>query len=238
MPESKLISVITGASKGIGKSIALNLAAEGHNLSLFGRNIERLEETKSECEAHGAETEIFAGDVSDENFVKLSIEKTLEIFGKIDNLINNAGIAHFELFDNSTLDQFKEQIDTNLYGVYNFCKSVLPSMKENQSGNIINISSLAGKNPFVRGTMYSASKHALMGFSKSLMLEVREFNIRVIILCPGSVATKMIHGSSMHPSNMEKILQPQDIADAVISVINMPSRANVSEIDIRPTNPK
>ena len=110
-------------------------------------------------------------------------------------------------------------------------------MIEKKSGAIINIVSLAGKNSFVGGAMYSASKHAALGFTKSLMLEVREFNIRVAAICPGSVDTEFFNGSSMNP-NRDKILKPEDIAETVLLILKLPVRALISEVDIRPTNPK
>lgn len=111
-------------------------------------------------------------------------------------------------------------------------------MVKQKSGSIINISSLAGKNGFQYGTTYAATKHAVMGFTKSLLLEVREHNIRVAAVCPGSVVTDMIMNTDMKPGQPEKILDPADVAEVVASIINLPPRALVSEVEIRPTNPK
>jgi len=104
-------------------------------------------------------------------------------------------------------------------------------------GDIVNIASLAGRNGFVGGTAYVASKHAVLGFSKSLMLEERKNNIRVIAVCPGSVATGMLENQPLLPSNAEKILRPDDVADTILTALRLPGRALVSELDIRPTNP-
>ncbi len=235
---SNQVSVVTGASRGIGKAIAKKLAKDGHALALFGRDVDKLEEIKRELQNDSSQIEIFAGDVADENFVVSSINEVIEKFGKVDHLINNAGVAYFNKFLDSNLDQFKRQIDTNLYGVYNFTKALINHFIERKSGSIITISSLAGKNGFVGGTMYAATKHAVMGFSKSLMLEVRDHNIRVCTICPGSVATDMLLGTNMEPGKIEKILSPNDVAETVSVFIKLPVRANMSEIDIRPTNPK
>lgn len=235
---SKDISIVTGASRGIGRAISVKLAEEGHNLALFGRDKERLNETKEIVEAKGAQTIIFTGDVADQNFVNKSVDKIVTEFGKIDHLINNAGTAVFKKLIDSTLEDFKTQIDANLLGVYNFSRAVAGKLIEQKSGSIINISSLAGKNGFVGGTMYTATKHAVMGFTKSLMQELREFNIRVAAVCPGSVETNFIMNSPMKPSKPEKILSPEDVAEVVAVIIKLPARALVSEIDIRPTNPK
>jgi 3-oxoacyl-[acyl-carrier protein] reductase len=236
MPQREL-SIVTGASRGIGKGIALRLAKENHNLILFGRDVNALKSVKKEVEQLGVSAEIFSGDAADEQFVHDSVNHIIKTHGKVDHLINNAGMGILKKLVDSTLDEFKQQMDVNLYGVYNFTKAVLPNMIKNRSGSIINISSLAGKNAFVGGTMYGATKHGLMGFTKSLMLEVREYNIRVAAICPGSVDTSFNPNRAVIPEKKD-ILLSEDVAETVALVIKMPIRAMVSEIDIRPTNPK
>lgn len=231
------LTIVTGASRGIGKGIALRLAKENHDLMLFGRDISALKSVKEEVEKIGVSAEIFSGDAADEKFVHDSVNHIIKTHGKVDHLINNAGMGILKKLVDSTLDEFKQQIDVNLYGVYNFTKAVLPNMIKNRNGSIINISSLAGKNAFVGGTMYGATKHALMGFTKSLMLEVREYNIRVAAICPGSVDTSFNPNRAVIPEKKD-ILLSEDVAETVALVIKMPVRAMVSEIDIRPTNPK
>lgn len=231
------LSIVTGASRGIGKAIALKLASENHNVMIFGRDNDALKKVKEEIGIYKVECDLFIGDVGDSDFVIESVKQILNKYGKVDHLINNAGFGIFKKVVESTLDEFKSQIDTNLFGVYNFTKTVLPSMIQRKSGSIINISSLAGKNAFVGGTMYSASKHALMGFTKSLMLEVREYNIRTVAICPGSVSTEFFATASYETNNLERVLYSEDIADVVSAVIKLPVRALVSELDIRPTNP-
>lgn len=232
------IAVITGASRGIGRATALKLAKENYKIMLFGRDEKLLNEVKIEIFKENGYADVFVGDVADENFVKESIDRIVKKYQQIDVLVNNAGIMIAKKFIETNLDEFKLQIDTNLYGVYNFTKAVLPAMMLKRGGTIINISSLAGKNPVSGGTLYSSTKHALMGFSKSLMLEVREYNIRVASVCPGSVDTELLTNTIMAPANPEKILHSSDVAEVVLSVINLPIRAMISEIEIRPTNPK
>jgi len=231
-------AIVTGASRGIGKSIALKLAKENYKIMLFGRDEKLLNEVKSEINKEDGDADVFVGDVTDENFVKESIGRVIEKHKQIDVLVNNAGVMIAKKFIETNLDEFKLQVDTNLYGVYNFTKAVLPSMMAKREGTIINISSIAGKNPVSGGTLYSSTKHALMGFSKSLMLEVREYNVRVASVCPGSVDTELLTNTIMAPANSEKILQPSDVADVVFSIINLPIRAMISEVEIRPTNPR
>jgi 3-oxoacyl-[acyl-carrier protein] reductase len=229
------LSIVTGASRGIGKGIALKLADEGFNIMLFGRDVEALKQTQKLVQEKGAEADYFAGDAGDEEFVKSSVKKILDKYGKIDVLINNAGTGIFREVRNASLDDFKRQVNVNLYGIFNFSKAVLNNMIERKSGTIINISSLAGKNVFAGGAMYSATKHAVLGFTGCLMQEVRKYNIKVAAVCPGSVETDFHNSGS--PGSPKKLM-PEDVAETVSLIIKLPVRALVSEIDIRPTNPK
>ncbi len=231
------IAVITGASRGIGEAIAYKFAEEKISLALFARDKNKLREVADKCRSRNVEVMEFCGDVAEVKFVNESIASVLEKLGRIDHLVNNAGTAVFKKFLDTSLEEFKSQVDANMYGVFNFSKAVLPNMIDNNSGSIINISSLAGKNGFQNGTTYSATKHAVMGFTKSLFLEVRKYNIRVAAVCPGSVLTNLISNNEMSPKNPENILKPADVAEVVLSIIKLPVNALVSEIEIRPTNP-
>ena len=237
MSNNKELTIVTGASRGIGKAIALKFAKENYDVMIFGRDVEALKKVQAEILEKSVQCEFFVGDAADENFVKESVSKIIEKYGKIDHLINNAGIGIFKKLIESNLEDFKKQINVNLYGIYNFTKAVADKMIDRKSGSIINIASLAGKNSFVGGTMYSASKHAVLGFTRSLMLELREFNIRVAAICPGSVSTEFFGGPGRHP-NADKILKADDVAEAVMTILRLPVTALISEIDLRPTNPK
>jgi 3-oxoacyl-[acyl-carrier protein] reductase len=232
------VAVITGASRGIGEAIAYKLASENMDIVLFGRDNDKLNNVKSKCEQKGVKVLSFSGDVADKDFVEESIRKVESEFGKVDHLINNAGVAVFKEFVDTSLEEFQLQVNTNIYGVFNFSKAVLNGMIENNRGSIINISSLAGKNGFKMGSTYAATKHAVMGFTRSLMLEVRDKGIRVAAICPGSVVTDMIINSELHPKSTESLLEPSDVAETVYSVLKLPARALVSEIEIRPASPK
>ncbi len=233
---TKDLSIVTGASRGIGYGIALKLAEENHDVMIFGRDTDALKNVQKEIKEKGVECNYYSGDVNDVKFVNKSVKEIEVKFGKVDHLINNAGIGILKPFVESTLDEFKVQIDTNLYGVYNFTKAVISGMIERKSGSIINIASLAGKNSFVGGTMYSATKHALLGFTRSLMLEVRQYDIRVAAVCPGSVYTDF--GNGLQRKNKDNILHIDDVAHAVLAIMKLPVTALMSEIDLRPTNPK
>ncbi|PIW69823.1 MAG: 3-oxoacyl-ACP reductase [Ignavibacteriales bacterium CG12_big_fil_rev_8_21_14_0_65_30_8] len=233
MSERRL-AVVTGANRGIGRAIALKLAKENNDVIIFGRDVEALKKVKNEILDLNVNCEYYSGDVNDVEFVNNSINKILADHKKIDILINNAGMGIFKKFVDSNLEDFKKQMDVNIYGVYNFTKAVINQMIERRNGYIINISSLAGKNSFATGTMYAATKHALMGFTRSLMLEVREFDVKVAAVCPGSVDTEFFSG---HRNDNPKILQSDDIAEAVSVILKLPKNALISEIDIRPSNP-
>ncbi len=227
----KKTAIITGASKGIGKAIALSLAGAGANVVLAARHQEDLASAEKEVRSLGGECLAVLGDVSKESDVDLIVEKAIQKFGGVDVLVNNAGYGVFSKVADTTVKDFDGMMKVNLRGVFLCCKGVLPAMIRQNSGAIINIASLAGKNSFVGGATYSATKWGLLGFSRSLMLEVREFNIRVVAICPGSVNTSF----SDHSRDAEKIIQPEDVAETVLFALTMPARSNVSEIDIRPT---
>ncbi len=232
------VTIVTGASRGIGRAIAIRLAKNGGNLVLIGRDKNKLEETVKIVSEQGVNGVYYTGDVSNKSFIENTVKDVIDKFGKVDNLINNAGVAVFKKFVDTSIDDFMLQMNVNMYAVFNFIKAVVPYMIENNRGTIINISSLAGRNPFVYGTTYSATKHALMGFTKSLMLELREFNIRVAAVCPGSVQTDMIINTPVAPKEISKALQPEDVAETVALIINLSESALVSEIEIRPTKLK
>ena len=235
--DDKEIAIVTGASRGIGKAIALALADEGMDIIIFGRDVNALEKVQSEIKSKNVRCEYFSGDVGDEKFVHMSVKKIIDVYGKVDHLINNAGMGILKPFSETKLDEFKEQVNANMYGVFNFSRAVAGDMIKRKKGSIINIVSLAGKNGFLGGTMYGATKHAVLGFTKSLMLEVREYNVRVAAICPGSVATEFGTGHNQEKEPL-KVLASEDVAHAVLSIINLPVRALMSEIDLRPTNPK
>jgi len=235
--DDRVLAVVTGASRGIGKAIALALADEGMDVIIFGRDVKALEKVQTEIKSKNVRCEYFSGDVGDEKFVHMSVKKIIDVYGKIDHLINNAGKGILKPLSEAKLDELKEQVNANVYGVFNFSRAVVGDMIKRKKGSIINIVSLAGKNGFIGGTMYGATKHAVMGFTKSLMLEVREYNVRVAAICPGSVATEFGTGNNQK-KEIERVLSPEDVAHAVLSIINLPVRALMSEIDLRPTNPK
>lgn len=227
---------ISGVSRGIGKSIAMEFTKEGCNIYGVARTKSDLDKLKPFLNQLGVQSELFAVDIGD--FLKL--KETLENFlskTRIDILINNAGIGMFKNFVDYSYDEFDRVIKTNLYGVLNLTKLILPGMIENQNGDIVFVSSLAGKNANPGSTVYSAIKFALTGFAQSLMLEVRQYNIRICLVHPGSVDTDLI-GNFNPTINRDKILKPEDVVQVILIFLKLPRRAMLSEFEIRPTNPK
>ncbi|MCK9409628.1 MAG: SDR family NAD(P)-dependent oxidoreductase [Bacteriovoracaceae bacterium] len=225
------VAIITGASKGIGRAVALALSKQGVSVVLAARNSELLAVLEQEIISDGGTAVSIPTDVTSEHSIEHLIRETRKRFGKIDILINNAGVGIFSNVTDMTTEAFDEMMNVNVKGVFMCSRAVLPTMKAQQHGEIINVASLAGKNSLAGGSVYSATKWGLIGFSRSLMLEVREYNIRVVTIAPGSVNT----GFGEKERNEPMIIQPEDVAETVIFALSMPGRVNVSEIDIRPT---
>lgn len=227
---------ISGVSKGIGKAIAITLAKEGCNIFGVSRDKTEFDKLKKELVEFNVNTEFFSVDVGDFHELKVTLKNLLENT-KIDILVNNAGIGMFKHLTDFSYEEFDRVVKTNLYGVFNLTKLIIPTMIENQNGDIIFISSLAGKNVNAGSSVYSATKFALTGLAHSLMLEVRQYNIRVCLVHPGSVDTDLI--GNFNPNiNRDKILKPTDVAEAILTFLKLPRRAMLSEFEIRPTNPK
>ncbi len=228
------VALVTGASKGIGKAIAHALANDGANIVLLARSSPELAQVSAEINGKRHAAVAFPCDVTDETQTQEAIDFTIKKFGRLDILVNNAGIGVFKKVVEMGVKEFDAMWRVNIRGVFLMTRAALPHMIKVKSGIVVNISSLAGKNSFVGGAGYSATKWALRGFASSLMLEVREYGIRVVTIFPGSVNTTF---SSMNRQN-EKIIQPEDVAAAVTFAVTAPVRSMFSEIDVRPTNPK
>ena len=230
MPHNR-IAFVTGATEGIGRAIAFALGREGWHVGFCARTAEKVEALEHELDA-GA-----TADVGLEAEVRAAVAHVSDRLGAIDTLVNNAGVLIAKPFLELSLEEWDRTMATNLRSMFLVTREVLPAMRAMGRGDIVNIASLAGRNGFAGGTAYTASKHAVLGFSKSLMLETRKEGIRVIAVCPGSVATALLADQPLLPSNAERIMQPDDVAATVLAALLLPGRALVSELDIRPTNP-
>jgi 3-oxoacyl-[acyl-carrier protein] reductase len=229
--------VVTGGTQGIGRAVAFALGAKGARVALCGRNAERVENTVAELTGSGVSAWGVSCDVSDEGSVGEFAAGVLERFGGVDVLVNNAGLAYLAPLLELTTSQIDEMLDINVRGLMLVTRAFLPTMIAAEGGDIVNVASLAGKNGFAGGTAYGASKHAVVGFSKSLMLEVRTSNIRVVNVCPGTVETPFFEKAGIDLQNRDKVLQPEDVAETIVAALELPGRAMISDLDIRPANP-
>ncbi|MGE0352419.1 MAG: SDR family oxidoreductase [Gemmatimonadales bacterium] len=230
-------ALVTGATEGIGRAIALTLGRSGYRVGVCARTAPRVDALVQELGKAGIETAGRAADVASEAQVEAMVRHIEESLGPIDVLVNNAGVAILRPFEDLTPDDWDRTMATNLRGIFLVTRQVLPGMRRRKHGAVVNIASLAGRNGFVGGTAYSASKHAVLGFSKSLMLETRKDGIRVIAICPGSVNTALLHEQGILKPDFGRILHPEDVADTVLAALRLPDRALISELDIRPANP-
>jgi NAD(P)-dependent dehydrogenase (short-subunit alcohol dehydrogenase family) len=178
-----------------------------------------------------------AADVADPGQVGALLEHVTATLGPVDTLVNNAGVLIPKPFIDLTLEEWDRTFATNVRGVAVVTKAALPGMIAAGKGDIVNVASLAGKNGVPGAAAYSAAKHAVLGFSRSLMLEVRAHGIRVIAICPGSVDTPMRRNQSVFRPNVDQILKADDVAATVVEALSLPRRAMVSELDIRPASP-
>lgn len=230
--------VITGASSGIGQSLALALAETGANLVLVARREEKLKEIAAAL-PEGISSLVIPADVSQEADVQNMIDRTVEKFGGIDVMVNNAGYGLFKPIHEMSAEDFDGMIAVNLRGVFLGMKYALARMYEQgRGGAIVTISSLAGKNGFAGGGGYCASKFGVMGLMEAAFHEARSQNVRVINIAPGSVDTPFFDDIDGAPANPEKVLRPEDVAATVVYALQLPDRALIRELDIRPANPR
>ncbi len=232
------IALVTGASKGIGRSIAIALAEEGAKIAISARGAKSLSETSAMLKDKGARVIDYTGDMSREDDIRSFVKKTVNAFGGVDILINNAGLGYFSSVAEMPTDKWDEMFNLNVRGLFLSTREALPYLRKSGESVIVNIASLAGRNAFIGGGGYAATKHAVIGFSRCLMLEERKNGIRVLAICPGSVDTEFFNDENNTPEpRRNNILRPEDVAESVLHMIKMPQRAMVSEIDIRPSNP-
>ena len=230
------VAVVTGGTKGIGRAIANALLREGVSVCVSARNVEVIGQTAQQAENPSGGREImFPCDVRDYDHVKGLIDYTVKELGGLDILINNAGIGIFETVADTSPEDFRAVLETNLFGVFHCCHAAIPEMKKRDGGYIINISSLAGANPHPRMAAYNASKFGLNGFSEALMQEVRHDNIKVSYIMPGSVNTEF--GGDAPSDEKSWQLTPDDVARVVIDLLHHDDRALPSRVEIRPSRP-
>ena len=225
------IALVTGGSHGIGRAIAHQLAVLGASVAICGRDGDALEAAARGLAKTGARIHALTADVSKSADVTNLVAKTESALGPITILVNNAGIGLFGPAHEKTEADWDRVIETNLKSVFLVSRAVAPSMIRRGSGDIINISSLAGKNTFAGGGIYCASKWGVLGLSGCMAEDLREHGIRVSVICPGSVDTAFSGRGAKDPS---KVLRPEDVAHAVKAIVTQGPRSFLSEMHLRP----
>jgi len=231
-PLSGKTALVTGASRGIGRGVALALARAGCDVAAAARTVPDLETLAEEIRALGRRAVVVPADVRDDRSVSGMVDGSLDAFGRLDILVNNAGLGWFGPVDELAIEQFDEMIGVNLRGPFLCTRAVVPAMKRQGGGTILNIASVAGlvANPNLSG--YNATKFGLLGFSEACMLELRHFGIKVAAICPGSTATEFGGGRSP-----EGRLTVDDVAHAALAILTASPNALLSQVHLRPLHP-
>ena len=220
--------LIIGASGGIGNAITKKFAEQNYNLFLIGKNKKKLLKLKKEIKKEGITVEIESVDLTNEKQIDKSIKKIRKIFGKIDILINTSGLFLIKSIDKTTIEEFEESFKINVRAPFIFSKEFSKDMKKSKWGRIVNIGSSSSYNGFKNSTAYCSSKHGLLGFSRALFSELKDNNVRVYSISPGSTQTKM--GKLSKDQKFETFLKPKEIAEYVVFVIEFDKQLISEEI--------
>ncbi|MGB0543250.1 MAG: SDR family oxidoreductase [Longimicrobiales bacterium] len=226
------VAIVSGSTKGIGLAIAERMINEGMSVVVSSRTAA---EVATIAEGLGDRAIGIACDVADPADCARLVEETVERFGRLDVLVNNAGLGIFKPISEMSIEEWQTQINVNLGGVFYLSKAALPHLSATEDGYVINIGSLASRNTFARGTGYNASKFGLLGMTEAMMLDVRHDGVRVSIVMPGSVNTHF----NNHEISAERSwkLEADDCALAVMQLLEFPKEAHVSRIEMRPSQP-
>jgi NAD(P)-dependent dehydrogenase (short-subunit alcohol dehydrogenase family) len=229
------ITVITGASTGIGKSIAVAYAAEGAKIVLASRNAEKLELVAKEIQSAGGSALVVPVDVTDEDAVIDLFRQTVEAFDRLDILVNNAGVSKGAPTDELSLEVWQQVIDVNLTAAFLCSREALKFMKPQGSGRIVNIGSVSAKVPRIHSAAYTTSKFGLEGLTRSLALDARDFGIAVSILHPGNTATPIWTGRE-EIARQEGVMSPDDVARVAVTIATLPREVNLLESIVLPVS--
>lgn len=237
------VALVTGASSGIGEGAALALAEAGATVAVAARRADRLESLVTRIESSGGKALALPGDVVDEAVARRIVEQTVKRLGRLDILVNSAGIIQAGGVENANTDEWRRVLEVNLLATLYTCTAAIAPMRAQGGGDIINISSTAGRRAAAPFGPYSTSKFGLTGMTEGLRQEVGKYGIRVCIIEPGATTTEV--ADSISDPNYRKAMQchvskdgamkPEDVADAIVFVLSLPHRANVSQLLIRPT---
>jgi NADP-dependent 3-hydroxy acid dehydrogenase YdfG len=238
------VAIVTGASSGIGEATAVALAAEGAHVVLAARRGDRLEKLAQQIKTSGGQALSLVTDATDEAQIRQMVDAAKTELGRVDILINNAGVMLLGPIDGANTEDWRRMVNVNVLGLMYATHAVLPLMKAQGEGHIINISSVAGRTASANVAVYNATKWAVCAFSEALRQEVYKDKIRVTIIEPGAVATELADHIT-HPATKDRIqswvasmrpLESEDIAAAIVYAVTQPPRVNVNEILVRPTD--
>ena len=228
------VAIVTGASKGIGRASAIGLAAEGAAVVAVARSGDKLEALRGEIEAAGGRCAPVVGDVAQKATAAETLDVTLGRFGRVDVLLNNAGIGSYADFLDYSVEDYDLVMNTNMRSTFLFTKAVVPTMKAQGSGLILQVSSQAGIRGFTREAVYCATKHAQVGFTQALRLELQPFGIKVAVICPAGVKTEFAIGHGRTPEFVASsgFLEAEDVADAVVFAATQRPNARMTQINL------
>jgi NADP-dependent 3-hydroxy acid dehydrogenase YdfG len=242
------VAIVTGASSGIGRATALDLARQGASVAVLARRRERLQALVKEIEGEGGTALAIPTDISDRHRAFAAVATTVERFGRLDILVNNAGLMLLDLADEAEVDHWERMIATNQHGLLYMTKAALPHLRKAASGkprqvaDVVNVSSVAGRTTFPTASVYSMTKYGVNGFSEALRQELAKSRVRVGVLEPGKVDTELdSHNTDKILAAIEAnfggfpILDGQDIADGITYMVTRPAHAAISEIWVMPT---
>jgi 3-oxoacyl-[acyl-carrier protein] reductase len=229
------VALITGASSGIGRACARALAGEGARLVLTARRKERLEALKKEVEARGGQAVIVTGDARQESTAIKAVKAAAKAFGRLDILINDAGMGNYKKLVDTSAEEYDEMMDTNVRSTFLFARHAVPVMLKQRSGTILMISSMAGVYGFGGEAVYCMTKFAQVGFAQALDRELRESGIKVGAICPGGVKTEFAIGKGRTKKAVEQsgMLEPEDVAAVVLLACAQSPKSRIIEVQMR-----
>ncbi len=229
------VALITGASRGIGKAIAILLAQEGVRILANARSKDHLQSTVEDITKQGGQVTPLPGDLAEASDVHRLAQEAMNAYGRMDILVNNAGISIKKPFYDSTEEEWNRLFAVNALAPFLLCRDCLPALKKSDAATIVQIGSVVGLKGYIEQSVYSASKHALMGFTKVLAQEVQPFGIRVHAINPGGVYTDMV--KTMRPDlDPGGLIQPEEIAEVVLFLLTHRENAMIDDIHLRRAN--
>lgn len=226
------VAIVTGASRGIGRAVALVLSRAGASVALAARSEEHLNEVHDEIAGAGGTSMIMPVDVGDEQRCVGFVRAVVETLGRLDILVNNAGIGLFGPLEETATEVWDKVMAVNARGAFILCREAIPHLRQQELSFIVNIASVVGVKGYANQSVYSASKHALMGMSKALAREVQKDNIRVHAVCPGGVDTELV-GNARPDLDRSILMTPREIADIVLFLVTRRGNAVIDQIDVR-----